>query len=114
MAFADASVSAKPKKTKRGSTKRHKRNKNSDGGRDEQAEIPSSNNKPLAEDFQSGMSQLRMTRSDDEDPSVKKFHDMQKERHSHLQFPADKDSKALGRGDGVFDCTRRCGQSVGV
>ena len=99
MASADPSVSAKPKKTKRGSTKRQKRNKNSDGGRDEQAEIPSSSNRPRAEDIQSGMSQLRMTRSDDEDPSVKKFHDMQKERHSHLQFPTDKDSKALDRGE---------------
>ena len=40
-----------------------------------------------------------MTCSDDEDPSVKKFHDMQKERHVHLHFPTDKDSKALGRGE---------------
>ena len=45
------------------------------------------------------MSQLRMTCSDDEDPSVKKFHDMQKERHPHLQFPTDKDSKALDTGE---------------
>ena len=115
MASADPSVSAKPKKTKRGSKKkRQKRNKNSDGGRDEQAEIPSSSNRPRAEDIQSGMSQLRMTCSDDEDPSVKKFHDGQKEIRSHLQFPTDKDSKALDRGDGVGFCTRRCGQEVGV
>ena len=66
MASADPSVSAKPKKTKRGSNKRQKRNKNSDGGRDEQAEIPSSSSRPREEDIQSGMSKLKMKCSDDE------------------------------------------------
>ena len=79
------------------------------------------------------MSQLRMTCSDDEDvsaeesssaqgilrppkehPSVKKFRDTQKERNAHVQFPTDKDSKALDRGEGVGFRARHCGQAVGV
>ena len=99
--------------------KRHKRNENADGGRDEQAEIPSSSSRPREEDIQSGMSQLRMTCSDDEDVSaeessstqgirvppkehlsVKKFRVKQKERNPHLQFPTHKDSKVLQGGKG--------------
>ena len=74
--------------------------------RDEQAEIPSSSSRPREENIQSGVSQLRMTCSDDEDvsaeesssaqgilrppkehPSVKKFHDMQKEKSFPPAFP---------------------------
>ena len=102
--------------------------------RDEQAEMPSSSSsRPREEDIQSGMSQLRMTCSDDEDVSaeessstqgllmppkehlsVKKFRDKQKERQPHLQFPTHKDSKVLQSGKGWFFCRRRCGQALGV
>ena len=61
-----------------------------------------------------GSSTQGILRPPKENPSVKKFRDTQKERNPHLQFPTDKDSKAMDRGDGAGFCTRRCGQAAGV
>ena len=117
MVSADPSVSAKPKKTRRGAARRQKQDKNVDGGLDEQAKIPSSSSRPREEDIQSGMSQLGMSCSDDEDVSaeessstqgllmppkehlsVNKFRNKHKERNPHLQYPTNKDSKVLQSG----------------